>query len=73
MNIEHKFSKVSDRVTINQGLFRRIPKGGNKLWDFLSNADMALYGVKARSKNNFYVGTEFKEVREYYNEGRQLK
>jgi len=73
MNIEHKFSKVSDRVTISQGLFRRIPKGGNKLWDFLSNADMALYGVKARSKNNFYVGTEFKEVREYYNEGRQLK
>lgn len=73
MNIEHKFSKVCDRVTISQGLFRRIPKGGNKLWDFLSNADMALYGVKARSKNNFYVGTEFKEVRAYYNESRKSK
>ena len=73
MNIEHKYSKVSDRVSISQGLFRKIPKGGNKLWDFLSNADMVLYGVKARGKDNWHVATEFKEARAYYNEGRQLK
>ena len=71
LNIEHKYSKVSDRVSISQGLFRKIPKGGNKLWDFLSNADMVLYGVKTRGKNSWHIATEFKEARTYYNEGRQ--
>lgn len=65
LGIEHKRSKVSDRVTISQGLLHRIPAGGNKPWDFLYYADMALYGVKRRSKNNYYIGTTFQEVREY--------
>lgn len=65
LNIEHKHSKVSDRVTITQGLFNRIPTGGNKTWDFLYGADMALYGAKQRSKNNFYVATSFEEARAY--------
>lgn len=65
LNIEHKHSKVSDRVTITQGLFNKIPTGGNKTWDFLYGADMALYGAKQRSKNNFYVATSFEEARAY--------
>lgn len=65
MNIEHKHSKVSDRVTVSQGLFHKIPSGGNKTWDFLYGADMALYGVKNRTKNSYYIGTTFDEVRAY--------
>lgn len=65
LNIEHKYSKVSDRVTISQGLFHRIPSGGNKPWDFLYCADMALYGVKKRSKNAYYIGSSLAEVRQY--------
>ena len=65
LNIEHKYSKVSDRVTITQGLFHKIPSGGNKTWDFLSGADMTLYGVKQRSKDNFYVATSFEEAGAY--------
>ncbi len=67
MNIEHKHSKVSDRVTVSQGLFHKIPSGGNKTWDFLYGADMALYGVKNRTKNAYYIGTSFDEVRAYSN------
>lgn len=70
LNIEHKYSKVSDRVTISQGLFHRIPAGGNKTWDFLYGADMALYGVKNRTRNSYYVGTSFDEVR-VYSKGKQ--
>lgn len=69
MNIEHKFSTVSNRVSISQGLFRGIPAGGNKLWDWLSCADMALYGVKARGKNNYHIATDFAEVNTYYKAG----
>lgn len=65
LNIEHKHSKVSDRITISQGLFHKIPSGGNKTWDFLYGADMALYGVKNRTKNAYYIGTTFEEVRAY--------
>ena len=63
LNIEHRNSRVSDRVTISQGLFHKIPSGGNKTWDFLYGADMALYGVKYRGKNDYFVGTTFDEVR----------
>lgn len=65
LNIRHDHSRVSDRVTISQGLFHRIPSGGNKVWDFLYGADMALYGVKNRTRNSYYVGTSFEEVRDY--------
>lgn len=65
LNLEHKRSSVSDRVTISQGLFHRIPTDENKTWDFLYGADMALYGVKNRGRNGFHVGTSFEEVRAY--------
>lgn len=65
LGIEHKYSKVSDSVTISQGLFHKIPSGGNKPWDFLYGADMVLYGVKGRTKNSFHVVTSFDEARAY--------
>ena len=70
LNIEHKFSKVSDRITISQGLFHKIPSGGNKTWDFLYGADMALYSVKNMGKNHFFIGTDFDGVRERYKSAR---
>ena len=65
LNIEHKYSKVSDRVTISQGVFLGIPVAGNKPWDFLYGADLALYGVKNRTKNGYYVAASFEDARSY--------
>ena len=67
LNIEHKFSKVSDRVSISQGLFHHVPTGGNRIWDFLHCADMVLYGVKKRGKNNYHLETSFVGVSQYNN------
>ena len=67
LNIEHKFSTVSDRVSISQGLFHHIPSDGNKIWDFLYCADMVLYGVKNRGKNNYHLDTSFEIVAQYNN------
>ena len=70
LNVEHKHSKVSDRVSISQGLFHKIPSGLNKTWDFLYGADMALYITKSLGKNNYHIGTDFEEIRIRYNEVR---
>ena len=67
INIEHKYSKVGDRVTISQGLFHKIPTSDNKPWDFLYGADMTLYGVKYRGKNNLYVTSSLDEALTYSN------
>lgn len=67
LNIEHKFSTICDRITISQGLFHKAPQAGNKLWDFMYSADMALYIIKNRSKNDFHIATDFDVVREEYN------
>lgn len=65
LNIEHRFSKVSDRVSISQGLLHQIPTDINKLWDFLHCADMVLYGVKKRGKNHYHLETSFAGVAQY--------
>ena len=65
LNIEHRFSKVSDRVSISQGLLHQIPANINKVWDFLHCADMVLYGVKKRGKNNYHLETSFAGVAQY--------
>ena len=70
LNVEHKHSKVSDRVSISQGLFHKIPSGLNKTWDFLYGADMALYIVKSRGKNGYHIGYDFEEVRQEYRDVR---
>ena len=65
LNIEHKYSKVSDRITISQGLFYRIPAGSNKPWDFLHCADMTLYGIKNRSRDSYHITTSLDDVRQF--------
>ena len=65
LNIEHNFSTVTDRVSISQGLFHQIPSSGNKLWDFLCCADIVLYEVKRRGKNNYHLESSFANVTQY--------
>ena len=65
LNIEHKYSTVSDRITISQGVFYRIPAGSNKPWDFLHCADMTLYGVKNCSRDSYYITTSLDDVRRF--------
>lgn len=44
--IPHAKSHISRFVTISQGICNGIPKNKNRLWDFLSEADLALYSIK---------------------------
>lgn len=46
-----------DHVTLSQGCCNRIPQTLNRLWDFLSSADTALYEVKEAGKNNCILHT----------------
>lgn len=48
-----------DHVTLSQGCFNRIPQEQNRLWDFLSVADTALYDVKQAGKNSYSLQINF--------------
>lgn len=56
LQIEHAPSKVSNVMTISQGLCWDTPVHGNRMWDYLHCADDMLYRVKQRKRNNFCVG-----------------
>lgn len=56
LKIEHAPSKVSNVMTISQGLCWDIPVKGNRMWDYLHSADDMLYRVKQRKRNNFCIG-----------------
>ena len=62
---EIPFSKspVAKVVTISQGLCWDIPKKGNRMWDYLHAADVMLYRVKKKQRNNYCVGN-LKETEE---------
>lgn len=53
---EHLYSKALPIVTISQGICYGIPETENKSWDFLHAADMLLYHVKKRSRNDICIG-----------------
>ena len=56
LQIEHAPSKVSNVMTISQGICWDIPVHGNRMWDYLHSADDMLYRVKQRKRNNFCIG-----------------
>lgn len=56
LQIEHAASKISNVMTISQGLCWDIPVHGNRMWDYLHSADDMLYRVKQRKRNNFCIG-----------------
>lgn len=57
LNLEHAYSKAFQVVTISQGICFDVPQKENKSWDFLHAADVMLYTVKRRHKNNFAMGS----------------
>lgn len=57
-DLVHIRSTTTNRVTISQGIYYGIPDVGNKVWDFLHAADMALYSVKRSTRNGICMDTE---------------
>ncbi|MCR4781174.1 MAG: GGDEF domain-containing protein [Lachnospiraceae bacterium] len=55
-HLYHEYSKISDRVTISQGVCCDIPKGTEKALDFMHSADKMLYEVKEAGKNGLKIG-----------------
>lgn len=51
LKIPHKFSKAADVVTVSQGICVGIPRKGQKVWEYLYQADKMLYQVKCNSRN----------------------
>ena len=69
--IEHVCSKALPVVTISQGICFDVAPEGSRSRDFLHAADMMLYEVKKRSRNNISLGhLDAKEAR--YGEERKL-
>ena len=56
LGIIHRASKISDVMTISQGMCWDIPVEGNRMWDYLHTADDMLYRVKEKKRNNFCIG-----------------
>lgn len=55
--VEHLYSETEPFVTISQGICFDIPGDRNKCWDFLHTADMMLYRVKRKCRNNVCIGS----------------
>jgi len=53
--MKHCKSKVSEYVTISQGIRNTVPMSENKLWDYMFSADTALYGMKQNGRNGIYL------------------
>jgi len=56
LGIIHRASKISDVMTISQGVCWDTPVQGNRMWDYLHAADDMLYRVKQKKRNNFCIG-----------------
>lgn len=56
LQIDHTASKISNVMTISQGICWDIPVNGNRMWDYLHSADDMLYRVKQKKRNNFCIG-----------------
>lgn len=58
--IENQDSKTDDYLTVTVGAVYGIPKKGNKVWDFLGAADMALYEQKQKQKGEVrFISEDF--------------
>ncbi|MCL2768041.1 MAG: GGDEF domain-containing protein [Synergistaceae bacterium] len=58
--IEHKYSDVSDIITVSQGIYSAIPLRADKKTEeqFIAYADKALYEAKNSGRNKYIVYTE---------------
>lgn len=64
LGITHGESQAADIVTVSQGICFDVPKYGNKSWDFLHAADMLLYCIKKKKRNEILIGDIYEEPRD---------
>lgn len=55
LGLEHKFSGVSDFVTVSQGLLFIKPTGRESVESLYHSADQALYRAKESGRNRYYL------------------
>ena len=65
LQVEHKHSHVAPHVTVSQGIFVKIPEGVNRLWDFTYCADLCLYYIKRKNRNDYFLSTTVQEIKEF--------
>lgn len=65
LQVEHKHSRVAPYVTVSQGIFVKVPEGVNRLWDFTYCADLCLYYIKRKNRNDFFLSTTVQEIKEF--------
>lgn len=58
LKIKHEYSKVHDVVSISQGIHQGYLSEETQLWEFLYDADQALYHVKELGRNDYCVTTD---------------
>ena len=65
LQVKHKHSRVAPYVTVSQGIFVKVPEGTNRLWDFTYCADLCLYYIKRKNRNDFFLSTTVQEIKEF--------
>lgn len=60
--ILNKNSKISDYITVSQGYCYDVPKETSKIWDYLAEADRALYTMKKERLNNINFEIPIKKL-----------
>lgn len=54
-NIEHKYSNVSDKLTISMGIYNKVYLYNDNIYNIIDNADKALYKAKSNGKNRYEI------------------
>ncbi|MBQ4417428.1 MAG: hypothetical protein II868_07020, partial [Butyrivibrio sp.] len=68
LNIRHIHGR-GDRISISQGICNSVPRKKNKTWDYLTEADSALYAIKNSLRN----GNFSESVRLYHLPGKMIQ
>ena len=63
--VEYTSSRNLPEFTISQGICNRVPVFYNRIWDFTSLADKALYIAKRTGRNNIIILHQENDIYEY--------